>query len=131
MNTTAPDVLLPRPLAWMVLLTGPALTMWALTSWMPTTSLGSVSSPIALWGLLVLLWSPLFCSIPALLTQHARDRALPSLGGPVWHPGNLVRGIALVPYLLFAKASTIRFETALSLIGFAIAVAWAAPFLFA
>lgn len=130
-NTTTPDVLLPRPLAWVVLLAGPAATMWALTSWMPSTELGSVSSPTALWFLLVLLWSPAFFSIPALLTQHARDRALSSLGGPAWHPGNLVRGVILIPYLLFAKSSPIRVETALSLVGFALAIAWAAPYLFA
>jgi hypothetical protein len=55
----------------------------------------------------MLLWSPLFFSIPALMLQNERDAALPL------ERNFLVRGIKLLPYLL-SKQSPVRAESIVS-----------------
>lgn len=55
----------------------------------------------------MLLWSPLFFSIPALMLQNERDAALPL------ERNFLVRGIKLIPYLL-SKNSPVRTESIIS-----------------
>lgn len=92
---------------------GPALSIIAL----------SVGQSEGLWpadwtGLLagtvlVLVWSPLFCSIPALMMQDERDRILPDAP-------RVVRAIRLVPELLSAT-SPVRDLQRVSLAGFAVA----------
>lgn len=83
-------------------------------SWQILHSVGSLTQGDlrAAEAVLFLAWSPLFFSIPALLCQTERDAALPSMRGP-W--GSFKRAIALVPYLLLSKSSTLRLETAVSL----------------
>jgi len=56
---------------------------------------------------LMLLWSPLFFSIPALMLQNDRDRALPG------ERNAFVRGIKLLPHLL-SVGSAIRSEMLVS-----------------
>jgi hypothetical protein len=58
----------------------------------------------------MLLWSPLFFSIPALLMQNQRDKALYHEKSNIW------RGVKLIPYLLLAKTSTVKLETLVSLV---------------
>lgn len=103
---------------------GPTATVVAVTHLMAGTGLAGATGA-ALWAVLLLAWSPLFCSIPALWLQDARDAALPHLGGNGWHPGNLLRGILLIPALL-RPGSRVAGDVAISLLGWAagIIVAW-------
>jgi hypothetical protein len=76
------------------------------------------------------LWSPLFISIPAALMQFARDRALASMGeSSSFSPMNLVRGVCLVPYLMFSKNSPVRTAMCASVIGWVAGLVIAAPYL--
>jgi hypothetical protein len=61
----------------------------------------------------------LFFSLPALLTQDARDAALDHWRGPL---ACLARGVVLIPYLACSPRSPIRIEIWLSLLGFAAAI---------
>lgn len=125
METTRSDAVLGRTLTTLVVLVGPYLTVMFLlaqagSSWMRTDQLSLVLTV----GLLA--WSPLFFSLPALLTQDGRDRALPELDGLT---GSLLRGALLVPWLILSPQSTVRLETAASLVGFAASLALALPHL--
>ena len=71
--------------------------------------LGS-DSPLGV-AILVLLWSPVFFGIPALLTQRERDGLLPTTGGPV---ASVRRGLKLLPAML-ARSSGIRAEVLVSM----------------
>lgn len=84
-----------------VLLLGPVVAM-ALAA-----RIGSGVETASIETALMLLWSPLFFSIPALLLQHDRDAALPL------ERNFLVRGVKLLPYLL-SKQSPIRAESIVS-----------------
>lgn len=106
---------------------GPIVTVLATAHLLAGTSLAGYTS-LALWVILLLVWSPLFCSIPALMMQDARDQTLSHLGGRGLHPGNLVRGILLIPALL-RRGSSVRAETAISLVGWIGAIIVAAPIL--
>jgi hypothetical protein len=92
---------------------GPTLTTLLVWMFLPTQA----TLHIAMIAVLV-AWSPLFISIPALLVQDARDAALPNLGGPI---GSLVRGAALIPYMLIPHKSPARLEIGISLAGLALA----------
>jgi hypothetical protein len=96
---------------------GPVVMMTALWAW-TATSRQAPGLAIPMAAAILVAWSPLFLSIPALLLQDARDAALDSWRGPL---GSLARGVVLIPYLLLSPQSTIRRETAISLVGFAIA----------
>lgn len=84
-----------------VLLAGPVITLELLHRYA-----GSIETA-SLEALAVLLWSPLFFSVPALLLQNERDAALPM------ERSSLVRGVKLIPYLL-SRNSPIRLETIVS-----------------
>ena len=56
----------------------------------------------------MLLWSPLFFSVPALLMQKERDAAFPLEGN------FLLRGMRLVPYLV-SRWSPVRVESIISI----------------
>jgi hypothetical protein len=97
---------------------GPVLSVLAITifsgsSWLPVASVTPVT-----WAAL-LLWSPLPIAIPALLSQDARDKAMPEYRGLV---GTVVRWFRLLPYLLRDPRSSVRVETLASLIGFVLAL---------
>lgn len=89
-----------------VLCVGPFATLF-LAGLIPSTTLDDVAGRAFA---VTLLWSPLFFSVPALLLQHQRDLALPSVRPWFW------RGVKLVPHLLLSKDSTVRPETAVSLL---------------
>jgi hypothetical protein len=69
--------------------------------------IGANVEAASLEAVAVLLWSPLFFSVPALMLQNERDRALEN------ERNFLVRGIKLLPHLL-AKGSPVRAETLVS-----------------
>lgn len=96
-----------RVLRMIALCVGPFATL-ILAGMIPSTTLDDVAGREFA---VTLLWSPLFFSVPALLLQHQRDLALASVRPWFW------RGIKLMPHLLFSKDSTIRPETAVSLLG--------------
>lgn len=89
-----------------LLAAGPFLTLAAVHSgfagW-PATEFAGIEFAA------VMLWSPLFFSVPALWLQQERDRALANVRNP------LVRGLRLIPYLL-SSASQIRAEMAISVL---------------
>lgn len=99
------------------LLTGAALLVAPIiAAWFVARDPGPVSVTRGLTSLVVLaMFSPLFFSVPALVTQHARDRALPGVPNPA-------RAVLLIPNLLFSPRSTARFETLMSVAGFAAAL---------
>lgn len=68
--------------------------------------------------MLVLLWSPIFFALPAILMQKSRDAALPQYSGVV---GNAVRGAKLLPYLI-AQRNTHSIETIASLAGWVVLI---------
>lgn len=91
----------------------PVVSSWALLA---RTSGATAESARGLFALVVLaLFSPLFFSIPALVTQHARDRALATVPNPK-------RAMLLLPYLITRRSSGAQVETAAALLGFAVAV---------
>lgn len=101
-----------------VLLVGPLATVLGVhdlvgTSWLAT--------PMLRWALLgaLMVWSPLFFSLPALLLQDARDAVLDHWRGPV---GTLARAVVLLPYLCCSKKSPCRPEAIASVIGFGVAL---------
>ena len=91
-----------------------AVILFAGSSWLPLSAVTPVT-----WAAII-LWSPLPIAIPALLTQDARDKAMPEYRGLV---GTVVRGFRLLPYLLCDPRSSVRAETAASLLGFILALA--------
>jgi hypothetical protein len=119
-NTTASAQalrLLPTWLTSLIVAVGPIASVLFLlhaagSSWLP----GDALAPVVAGTLF--MWSPQPLSIPALLTQDARDQALTWYQG-VW--GSAIRAVRLVPYLL-TRASGVRVETAASLVGFAAGV---------
>jgi hypothetical protein len=105
----------------------PALPRWLRSLRLLTLGIGPwVSVPLVtalvgvgegevsiLWAVAVLLWCPLSpIGIPALLTQNARDEALPQLTGVL---GSCRRAVLLVPHLAFDPDSPVRPETLLTL----------------
>lgn len=88
-----------RVLRLVVLLLGPVVTL----AFAGRTGVETASIETAV----MLLWSPLFFSIPALMLQNERDAALPL------ERNFLVRGIKLLPYLL-SKNSPVRAESIVS-----------------
>ena len=101
---------LPRATTWdayrvlrlAVLAVGPFVTL----AFVPR--LGAGVEVASIETVLMLLWSPLFFSIPALMLQNERDRALPA------ERNALVRGIKLLPHLLSVRSS-IRVEMLVSI----------------
>lgn len=89
-----------------ILAVGPVLTMIVLTRLPAGTDASTVST------LMVLLWSPLFFSVPALLLQRERDQALPDTSISV-------RWAKLLWYMAASPQSTVRTETTVSLIAWA------------
>lgn len=103
-----------HPIRAAVMLAGPALT-WSLTS----ALLGPArSGELELAAVIVvLLWSPLFFSVPALMMQRERDRALPAGRGII---ASLLRGVQLPMALLRGPAAS---EFAVSIMGWALLLA--------
>jgi hypothetical protein len=102
-----------------VVLVGPALTVAALASKVGTIWLRPDQAGLIL-AIALLFWCPaFFSSVPALLTQDGRDRALPELNGLA---GSSARTVILVPWLILSPTSTVRVETAASVIGFVVGV---------
>jgi hypothetical protein len=84
-------------------------------AWWLTRNSSPADTTSGLISLVVLaMFSPLYFSVPALVTQHARDRALGTVRNPM-------RAVLLVPHLIFNSSSPVRFETAMSVVGFAVA----------
>lgn len=98
---TAPAWDAHRVLRLAVLLLGPIVTLAF------SARIGTGIETASIETAVMLLWSPLFFSIPALMLQHQRDAALPGIRNP------LVRGIKLLPYLL-SKQSPVRAESIVS-----------------
>lgn len=114
-----------RPAALLVLLIGPLLSVMALQAWFAVPGTSLHAAPLSMYLLVaVLVWSPLPFSLPAVLLERARDEALPGYRGL----GRLRRAALLVPHML--TRSSARVEFAASLVGFAGAVAAAAPHVF-
>jgi hypothetical protein len=109
------DITMPRLSSWgwrravrlAVLAVGPLLTL-GLLSRVGAPETGAVSLAA------VLLWSPLFCSLPALLLQHERDIALGNIRASWW------RGLKLLPYLAASPDSTVRPEIVVSVVSWAV-----------
>jgi hypothetical protein len=120
---TTQGTMFSRRVTVLTLLFGPLLTMIFLLRMIGTVWLTRAQLPIVLWVALV-FWSPLFFSIPALLLQDVRDSALDHWRGPVL---SAIRGLVLLPYLVFSPKSPARLEAGVSLLGFAIAVVVALP----
>lgn len=94
-----------------VLLVGPALSVLVASAGLDRAGIPSDWARLMLATMLALAWSPLFCSVPALLLQDARDEVL--VGAPMWR-----RAVGVLPALLAAN-SPVRGDQALALIGFA------------
>jgi hypothetical protein len=105
-----------RVLRLVVLAIGPFLTMAVARAATGTYGAGEQAS---VETIAMLLWSPLFFSIPALWLQNERDRALPSCS-------LLTRWLRLLPYLMTSPQSAIRPETVTSVASWAAltAVTW-------
>jgi hypothetical protein len=91
-----------RVLRLAVLAVGPFVTL----AFVPRVGTGIEVASIE--TVLMLLWSPLFFSIPALILQNERDRALPA------ERNAFVRGVKLLPHLLSVR-SAIRAEMMVSI----------------
>lgn len=103
-----------RPIRSTVLLAGPLLTWSLLTMTIRDARPGELEIAAIV---VALVWSPLFFSIPALMMQRERDRAVPAGGGPA---ASLRRGLALPGALLRGPSGA---EFALSLAGWALLLA--------
>jgi hypothetical protein len=64
-------------------------------------------------AMLVLLWSPIFFAMPAILMQKTRDAALPQYSGVF---GNTVRAFKLIPHII-AQGNRHSVEMIASLLG--------------
>lgn len=95
-----------RVLRLVVLAAGPFLTLAAARA---ATSAYGAGEQASVEAVAMLLWSPLFFSIPALWLQNERDRALPSC--PL-----LTRWLLLLPHMMSSPQSTIRPETITSVV---------------
>jgi hypothetical protein len=95
-----------RVLRLVVLAIGPFLTLAAARAATGTYGTGEQAS---VETVAMLLWSPLFFSIPALWLQNDRDQALPSCS-------LLTRWLRLLPHLMTSPQSAIRAETVTSVI---------------
>ena len=109
-----------RPSRIIFLAIGPVATVAGLTAGAGGFWLQRWQLPAALI-IALLVWSPLPIALPALLTQGARDAALPGVHG--------VRRAAMLLGELGGAASAIRTELFVSLASFAVAVGMAAPYL--
>lgn len=120
MNTTRVTALPARPGMIAILGFGPVASLLALVMWYPADPGVFASAPLWMYAVGVLVaWSPLPFSIPAVLLESARDAALPSYRGV----GRLVRAVLLVPHMVWASPRRLEFAT--SLLGFAAASALA------
>jgi hypothetical protein len=98
---------------------GPLLSMLAVM-FLAGSSLLPIGALSPTMLAVLVLWSPFVpLSIPALLTQDARDKMLPQYHGLV---GNTVRATLLIPHILRDPRSSIRVETLASLVGFFLAL---------
>jgi hypothetical protein len=122
---TLPPTILPRPLTRLILLAGPLTSLLAAPH-LPLPHLGTDQIRTMAWSLLVLFWSPVAVSLPAILLQNARDAVLPHWRGPA---RTALRGVVLIP-LLLRRGSPVRVEMTLSLAGWALGWVWAWPLLF-
>jgi hypothetical protein len=102
-----------------VVLCGPLLSFLVLTFY--SSSLKS-SEVLMIQFLLILMWSPLFFSIPAYILQDSRDAALSSDKG-------VVRGIKLMWFLTSSKHKE-NYIFIASLIGWAVLLLLAYPSIF-
>jgi len=124
-TTAMPGSLMGRTLTTLLVAVGPSLSVSfaiakAGAAWLPSQALAPV-----LWAILV-MWSPMPLSFPALLLQDARDAALPQYRGFI---GSAIRATKLIGYLVTSKHSSVRVEMTASLIGFAGAILIALPHL--
>ncbi len=69
-------------------------------------------------AMLVLLWSPIFFAMPAILMQKTRDAALPQYSGVF---GNTVRAFKLIPHII-AQGNRHSVEMIASLLGWVILI---------
>ena len=95
-----------RVLRLVILAIGPFLTLAAARA---VTGAYGAGEQAAVDAVAMMLWSPLFFSIPALWLQNERDRALPSCS-------LLTRWLRLLPHLMTSPQSTIRPETTISVV---------------
>jgi hypothetical protein len=110
-----PDSLLPVPVVVPVLLAGPLVSLWLLAHSATVQLVPEMYTTVA-WVALV-VWSPFtFFSIPALITQDARDRHRSDAVGLA----RITRALTLVPTMLFAPGA-LRTVTWASLVGTAVA----------
>lgn len=120
-STNTSTAVVTRQSVLLLLVLGPALTMFALTASL-TAHLPAMNAatPATYAWVALIAWSPLPFSIPAVVLEKARDAALPGFSGL----GRATRAVLLVPYML--TRSPARVEFAGSLIGLALAfvVAW-------
>lgn len=92
---------------------GPSLSLLFLLSIKGSTWLAPAYFHVSLVAML-LIWSPLFFSIPALILQEGRDNLLTNLSK---FPLNIVRGIVLIPASILSKNSSIKLLSAFALAG--------------
>lgn len=97
----------------MALLAGPAVSVLVGELALVRAGVPAEWMALMLWTVLVVAWSPLFFSVPALMLQDERDLIL--VGRPVWH-----RAVQMIPQLL-AAGERVRNEVLLSLYGFTLA----------
>jgi hypothetical protein len=69
-------------------------------------------------AMLVLLWSPIFFALPAILMQKTRDAALPQYSGLI---GNTVRAFKLLPHII-AQGNRHSIEMVVSLASWVILI---------
>lgn len=103
MNATTTQT--SRLLRLAILALGPLVSLAAVNRVYPDGGMGSGGLALAL----ILVWSPLYFAVPALLLQRERDEALSSMTGAL----SLVRGVLLVPFMAFR--SSVRAEVIVSL----------------
>jgi hypothetical protein len=109
--TVGPTASLPRPVAVSLLALGPALSVWFVAfhrfDWFTPQSFTVAMATV------LLFWSPLPFSVPALVLQDARDAALPEQR---W-VDRLVRPFRLLGFLAVSPESSVRTEMVASLLG--------------
>lgn len=103
---------------------GPVASMVTLVSLYSPTHEVLGSAPLWMWVVLVLVaWSPLPFSIPAVVLEKDRDEAMPDMRGL----GRVLRAVLLIPYMV--TVSPARGVFIASLLGWVLAGAAALPWL--
>lgn len=103
----------PRTALTLTVLAGPWLSVSAASALTWAGGLSALPAAVVV-AVVLLFWSPLPFSVPAVLMDHDRDLCLPA-------QSRAFRAAALIPWMLTSPHSTARVPMAASLVGFAVA----------